>query len=140
MNAGAERIGLLSLASRDPGILYTQDQLGLLQAIADQVAGAIVKARLLGEAERRTRQLTTLNEVTRKLTSTLDLEPLLGTILNNAVEILNCEAGSLFMVDDQTDDLLISVAVGAVAESLVGQRHSGGLRGCGEERCAAVRR
>ena len=122
MNAGAETIGLLSLASRDPGILYTQDQLGLLQAIADQVAGAIVKARLLGEAERRTRQLTTLNEVTRKLTSTLDLEPLLGTILNNAVEILNCEAGSLFMVDEQTDDLLISVAVGAVAESLVGQR------------------
>lgn len=122
LNTGAETIGLLSLVSRDPNILYTQDQLGLLQAIADQVAGAIVKARLLGEAERRTRQLTTLNEVTRKLTSTLELEPLLETILNNAVEILNCEAGSLFMIDEQTDDLLISVAVGVVADSLVGQR------------------
>ncbi len=122
LNTGAETIGLLSLASRDPNILYTQDQLGLLQAIADQVAGAIVKARLLGEAERRTRQLTTLNEVTRKLTSTLELEPLLETILNNAVEILNCEAGSLFMIDEQTDDLVISVAVGVVADSLVGQR------------------
>ncbi|TLN09226.1 GAF domain-containing protein, partial [bacterium] len=58
LNAGAETIGLLSLAGREPNVYYTQEQLGLLQAIADQVAGAIVKARLLGEAERRTRQLT----------------------------------------------------------------------------------
>lgn len=122
LNAGAETIGLLSLANREPNVYYTQDQLGLLQAIADQVAGAIVKARLLGEAERRTRQLTTLNEVARQLTSTLELEPLLGSILNSAVEILNCEAGSLLMVDEQTDDLVISVAVGEVADSLIGHR------------------
>lgn len=122
LNAGAETIGLLSLADREPNVYYTQEQLGLLQSIADQVAGAIVKARLLGEAERRTRQLTTLNEVTRQLTSTLESEPLLNNILNKAVEILNCEAGSLLMVDEQTDDLIISVAVGAVADSLVGKR------------------
>ncbi|GAP14078.1 histidine kinase [Longilinea arvoryzae] len=122
LNTGAETIGLLSLADREPNVYYTQEQLGLLQAIADQVAGAIVKARLLGEAERRTRQLTTLNEVTRQLTSTLELKPLLSNILNKAVEILNCEAGSLLMVDDQTDDLVISVAVGEVADTLVGQR------------------
>ncbi len=122
LNTGAETIGLLSLADREPNVYYTQEQLGLLQAIADQVAGAIVKARLLGEAERRTRQLTTLNEVTRQLTSTLELTPLLSNILNKAVEILNCEAGSLLMVDEQTDDLVISVAVGEVADTLIGQR------------------
>jgi signal transduction histidine kinase len=120
LNTGAETIGLLSLADREPNVYYTQEQLSLLQAIADQVAGAIVKARLLGEAERRTRQLTTLNEVTRQLTSTLELKPLLNNILKNAVEILNCEAGSLLMADEQTGDLEISVAVGVVAESLIG--------------------
>ena len=101
--------------------MYTDEQLNLLQAIADQAAGAIVKARLLQEAERRTRQLTTLNEVARSLTSTLAIEPLLEQILYSAVEILNCEAGSLLLVEEETGDLVFKVASGPVAADLVGK-------------------
>ncbi len=122
LNAGAETIGVLSLGSRDPSVIYTDEQLNLLQAIADQAAGAIVKARLLQESERRTRQLTSLNEVARSLTSTLELDKLLNQILVNAVEILNCEAGSLLLIDSQTDELVFEVATGPVAADLIGKR------------------
>ncbi len=122
LNAGAETIGALSIGSRDGGTAYTRGQLELLQAIADQTAGAIVKSRLLQETQQRARQLTTLNEVTRQLTSTVDLEPLLQNVLENAVGILNCEAGSLFLIDEQTDELIFKVTVGPVAANLVGQR------------------
>jgi signal transduction histidine kinase/putative methionine-R-sulfoxide reductase with GAF domain len=122
LNAGAETIGTLSLGSAEPAVEYTPEQSKLLQAIADQVAGALVKARLLQETERRARQLTTLNEVTRKLTSTLETDPLLQSILDSAVEILNCEAGSLLMVDQAMDELVFKVTVGPVATSLVNQR------------------
>jgi len=122
LNAGAETIGTLSLGSRDPSITYTRDQLNLVQSIADQTAGAIVKARLLQESERRALQLATVNEVSRQLTSTLELEPLLQNILQSAVYILNCEAGSLLLVDPQTDEMVFRVAAGPVAENLVGRR------------------
>ncbi len=122
LNAGAESIGALSVGSRDPGTLYARGQLDLLQAIADQTAGAIVKARLLQEAEQRARQLSTLNDVTRQLTSTLDLEPLLQNILQSAVGILNCEAGTLFLVDDQTREMVFRVTAGPVNRELIGQR------------------
>jgi signal transduction histidine kinase len=122
LNAGAETIGVMSLGSRDPSIVYTDEQLNLLQAIADQAAGAIVKARLLQESERRTRQLTSLNEVARSLTSTLELDKLLNQILVNAVEILNCEAGSLLLIDSQTDELVFEVATGPVAADFIGKR------------------
>jgi signal transduction histidine kinase len=122
LNAGAESIGALSIGSRDGATAYTRGQLGLLQAIADQTAGAIVKARLLQETQQRARQLSTLNEITRQLTSTLELEPLLQNILENAVGILNCEAGSLFLLDEQTKELVFKVTVGPVAANLVGQR------------------
>jgi signal transduction histidine kinase len=122
LNTGAETIGVISTGSRDSSISYTSEQLNLLQAIADQAAGAIVKARLLNEADRRTKQLTTLNDVTRSLTSTLALEPLLNQILSDAVEILNCEAGSLLLVDEDTGDLIFEVALGPVGESLLGTR------------------
>ncbi|NWG34528.1 MAG: GAF domain-containing protein [Chloroflexi bacterium] len=122
LNSGAETIGALSVGSRDATVTYTRAQLNLLQSIADQTVGAIVKARLLQETEHRARQLATLNEITRQLTSTLDQEPLLRNILENAVNILNCEAGTLFMVDDQTGDLVFRVTIGPVAGNLLGQR------------------
>jgi signal transduction histidine kinase len=120
LNAGAETIGSVSVASRDPSVVYITEQVNLLQAIADQAAGAIVKARLLQETERRARQLTSLNEVARSLTSTLDINLLLNQILQSAVSILNCEAGSLLMVDLQTEELVFEVVVGPV--DLQGQR------------------
>jgi len=126
LNAGAETIGSLSVGSRDATVTYTRAQLDLLQAIADQTVGAIVKARLLQETEKRAHQLSILNEITRQLTSTLEQEPLLQNILENAVNILNCEAGTLFLMDEQTGDLVFRVTVGPVATNLLGQRLSAG--------------
>lgn len=126
LNAGAETIGALSLGSSDPSVEYSPEQILLLQAIADQVAGALVKARLLQETERRAHQLTSLNEVTRQLTSTLETDPLLHSILQSAVEILNCEAGSLLMVDEQADELIFKVTVGPVAGDLANHRMPAG--------------
>ncbi len=127
LNAGAETIGVIGIASRSPAVVYSEDQHSILQAIADQAAGAIVKARLLQESEQRTRQLATLNEVARNLTSTLEIDPLLNGILRSAVEILNCEAGSLLLLDEDTGELVFEVAVGPVAEDLIGKRLSPGV-------------
>ncbi len=126
LNAGAETIGALVAGSRNPAVTYAPEQANLFQSVADQAAGAIVKTRLLHEAERRALQLASLNDVTRQLTSTLELEPLLKTILNSAVEILNCEAGSLLLVDEQTDEIVFRVAVGPVGADLTGMRMPAG--------------
>src|SRR6185503_4663559 len=69
LNSGAETIGALSVGSRDATVIYTRAQLDLLQAIADQTVGAIVKARLLQETQKRAHQLSILNEITRQITS-----------------------------------------------------------------------
>ena len=122
LNAGAETIGALSVGSYDASVVYTTAQQELLQSIAEQTAGAIVKARLLLETQHRARQLSILNDITRQLTSTLETGPLLQNILDSAVTILNCEAGSLFLVDETTDELVFKVTVSPVAQNLVGQR------------------
>ncbi|MEJ2486309.1 MAG: GAF domain-containing protein [Anaerolineales bacterium] len=127
LNAGAEVIGVIAVGSYNPAILYTEDQYNILQAIADQAAGAIVKARLLEETETRARQLASLNEVTRGLTSTLEIDPLLKDIMSSAVEILNCEAGSLLLVDPETQELVYEVVIGPVADEFLGSRQPLGV-------------
>lgn len=122
LNAGAKTIGAMSIGSRDLGVVYTDEQRNLLQAIADQASGAIVKARSLEESERRAMQLAKLNEIGLGLTSTLDVKPLLQQILSSAADILECAAGSLFLVDPQTDELVFEVVLGPVADDLTGRR------------------
>ena len=122
LNAGADTIGAVSVGSRDPTAVFTEEQVDLLHAIADLAAGAIIKARLLAETETSERQMRTLNEIARRITSTLDLDTLLQEIMQNAVDILECEAGSLLMVDENTGESVFEVAIGPVGNELVGQR------------------
>ena len=122
LNTGADTIGAIGLGCRDPMRIYTNQQLNLLQSIANQAAGAIVKMRLIDETEQRAKQLNMLNEISRSLTSTLEIRPLLDQILKSATEILNCDAGSLFMIDESSGDLVFEVTAGPVADNLVGMR------------------
>jgi signal transduction histidine kinase/putative methionine-R-sulfoxide reductase with GAF domain len=121
LNAGAESLGALVVATRDPGTTFTTGQLDLLQAIADQTAGAIVKAQLLRETQQRASQLGKLNEVTRQLASTLELTPLLQNIVEGAVSILDCEAGLFYAIDETSSDLIVRATAGPISRDLLGQ-------------------
>ncbi|HET6846651.1 MAG TPA: GAF domain-containing protein, partial [Anaerolineales bacterium] len=121
LNAGAEAIGILSVGSRDSGIAYIQTQLELLQAVADQTAGAIVKARLLRETQQRAAQLSKLNDVTRQVASTLEMTALRQVIVEGAAGILDCEAAIFYAPDQPSGELVVRAAAGLAAGALVGQ-------------------
>ncbi len=121
LNAGAETIGVISIASRQPENYFSEAERDLLQAIADLTAGAIVNARLLAESQHRVNQLGQLNEISLELTTTLDLPALFSKILQNAIQILQCAAGYLVMVDNHAGELSIVAAHGADLPSIVGR-------------------
>jgi signal transduction histidine kinase/signal transduction protein with GAF and PtsI domain len=120
LNTRDETIGVLSLGNRDPSVVYTDEQAKLLHTIADQAASAIVKARLLEQAERRARQLTMLNEITQKMSSTLEWVPLLNQILSSAVDIVNSGSGFLLLRDEETDDFICQACFGDRVNQLLG--------------------
>jgi len=122
LNAGSGTLGAMTVASMDTAQTFADDQLRIFAAIADQAATALEKARLYSQTEERAKQLATLNDVAQVITSTLDLDTLLQRVLESAVTILGCEAGSLFLVDDETNDSVLRVAVGPVAKDIIGIR------------------
>ena len=77
LNASNNTLGTMIAASYTQGVIFTDDQLKVFWAIADQAATALDKARLFRETENRSLQLQTLNEISKELSSTLDLENLL---------------------------------------------------------------
>ncbi len=122
LNAGNRVLGAMVVASSTQGVIFTDEQLKVFWRIADQAATALDKARLFRETEERARQLASLNLVSQEMSSTLDLENLLLRILRSAVNILNAEAGTLFLVDESTGELVFKVVEGGGAEDLVGTR------------------
>lgn len=132
LNAGAETIGIMSVASFEMGVTFTEDQVKIFWTIADQAASAIVKATLYEQTEQRARQLATLNEVSTSMASNLDLHSLLQRILESSMDILGCEAGSLFLTDEETGEYVFRVAAGPVGHNLIGMRIAPGKGLVGE--------
>ncbi|ADV82684.1 SpoIIE family protein phosphatase [Terriglobus saanensis] len=81
-------IGVLDIESELPSN-FTDDQRRLLELVASRMAIAIENARLYTRVSRQAQTLTVLNEISRELTSILDLDDLLeriGTLLKRVVD------------------------------------------------------
>jgi GAF domain-containing protein/anti-sigma regulatory factor (Ser/Thr protein kinase) len=107
-----EAIGALAVTRREPGG-FTADEIALLQTFADQAVIAIENARLLTELRARTqeltrsvKQLTALGEVGRAVSSTLDLETVLTTIVSRAVELSGLDGGVVFEYDGGAEEFV----------------------------------
>ena len=124
LNAGDQVIGVMNVSSFDPAVTYSDEQLEIFSAIADQAAAILDKARLYREMEEHARRLAALNEVGSVITSTLDLHTALNLIMDKAVELLQAEAGSLLLVDQDTGELVFGVTAGPGSADLVGTRLS----------------
>src|SRR5262249_29968798 len=90
---------------------FTEGQIALMETFADQAAIAIENARLLTELQARTQeltrsvaQLTALGEVGRAVSSTLDLETVLTTIVGRAVELSATTGGVIYEHDEATGE------------------------------------
>lgn len=80
------------------------------------------QARAVHDATVRMRHLSTIYEVGRSITSTLDIDTVLDLGVRKVVEMLNAQAGSILLLDKTTDELVFRVVDGPVSESLLGRR------------------
>jgi signal transduction histidine kinase len=111
-------IGVVSVSRAAPGP-FADSQIGLLETFADQAVIAIENVRLFNELQARTRDLTrsvdelqALGEVSRAVSSTLDLETVLNTIVTRAVRLSGASGGVIYEYDETTQELSISAAHG----------------------------
>jgi signal transduction histidine kinase len=105
-------IGGISVAWAEPGPASASN-IALLKTFADQAVIAVENVRLFTELQARTAELTqsvekltALGEVSQALSSTLDLDTVLTTIVNRAVHLSGANGGSIFEYDDLTEEFL----------------------------------
>ena len=101
-------IGSIAVARSQAGLLPDR-QVDLLKTFADQAVIAIENVRLFQELEARTEDLTrsvgelrALGEVSQAVSSTLDLDTVLATIVARAVELSGSYSGIIYEFDEST--------------------------------------
>ncbi len=89
---------------------FPESQVTLLETFADQAVIAIENVRLFKELQARTGELTrsvqelqALGEVSQVLSSTLDLETVLNTIVSRATQIAGTDGGSVYEYDEGSE-------------------------------------
>jgi len=95
---------------------FSGKQIELVETFADQAVIAIENTRLFEEVQARNRDLTALGEVGRAVSSTLDLNVVLKTIVERAVELSGTDAGSIFYYRPESGRFELGETVGLDAE------------------------
>ncbi|MCC6388499.1 MAG: GAF domain-containing protein [Dehalococcoidia bacterium] len=78
---------------------YTPERVRLARGIADFIAVAIENARLFSETEARSREAETLLDVSLSTAQTLDLQPLLGSILQNLRRVIPYSGSAIIRME-----------------------------------------
>ena len=91
-------IGVLDIESPIPGYFNIEHQ-KLLMPLASRIAVAIENARLYSRVARQARSLTLLNEISRDITSILNLDALLERIGTSLGRIVDFQMFSILLLD-----------------------------------------
>lgn len=97
-------IGVLDVEAGQPGA-FTEEHKRLLTLFASRIAAGIENARLYTRVSRQARQLTLLTEISRELTSILNVDELLKRIADLVTRIIDYQMFSILLLD-KTGSLL----------------------------------
>jgi sigma-B regulation protein RsbU (phosphoserine phosphatase) len=98
-------IGVIDLEARAPGY-FTEEHRRLLELIGSRMAVGIENAQLYTRTTRQARTLLLLNEISRELTSILNLDELLKRIAELLNRIIDYQMFSILLVDDTGQKLV----------------------------------
>lgn len=84
----------------------------MLQAVTTQAANALKHAQLFENFERARREESRLLEITNAISQELQLDTLLGKIIDAATDMLDADRATLFIFDAKTNELWSRVARG----------------------------
>jgi PAS domain S-box-containing protein len=106
-----EARGLIQVEQQLADKPLTQQQIRLARALGSQVAVAIENARLSAETAERFEELYVINELSRAISSELDLDKVIKVVRNQVPALVQVDELYLALYDHDTDEITFPLAV-----------------------------
>ena len=110
----------LSSETANPGIIvlsfnephdFSNEEIAFCRQSSAQIAVTILKTKALEAARQRSEELSALRATIADITSELELQKLLHTLLERAIRMMKADGGDFCMVDEQTGDLRVVASI-----------------------------
>lgn len=118
MIAGEKVLGIIAVQSYTHEGAYDEGHLELLSTISSQAVVALENAKLFDKYEVKVNQLSTLLEVSRRLSLTLSFDKVLSEIASNVKEVLDCDLSILYTLENG-DTLQPKAVIGRSVQRVV---------------------
>jgi PAS domain S-box-containing protein len=112
MHLRGSLIGWFALGPQLSDLAYDHQSLDFLGTLADQACVALENARLYGEMQQRATELAMLAMVSSAISSSLDLEQVLQTIVESVVKVINCDKSAIFELSQDGQSLKMRMSKG----------------------------
>lgn len=119
--AREELVGVITLVHSHPGF-FSQDHLALMNSIADQASMSILNARLYGESQRHAGVMSALANSSAVISSSVKLDEVLQSILEQSMQGLRVEAVSLALLDPTESELVYRATTSQNHNKIIGYR------------------
>ena len=133
LRRGDQTLGAITVACKEVRP-FSDRETAILEIFADQAVIAIENVRLFTELQQRTQELArsverlqALGEVGLAVSSTLDIQQVLSTILNHAVQLTSADSGTIYEFENQTGRLVRQAVNGITEEDAQALQDLGGL-------------
>ncbi len=105
-------VGVLELLRFPPSPAFDPRDTEMATTMGHQLGMTMENARLYSEAAKRVVQSSTLMELSAILNSTLQISEVLRLAVEAATRLMECEVGSLLLLNEECDELVFEVALG----------------------------
>ena len=111
-------LGVLEILNKRNRKPFHREDLELLDAIATQLGTLIENVQLFRKYDDKVKKLRILKEVSQVLNSTLDEKEVRRRAIEAATHLMDAEAGSLLLIDEEKQELFFEVALGKQGEQI----------------------
>lgn len=103
-------IGVLDVQHTQVGAFHAED-VQAIQTLADQLVVSIANAQLYAQARQRVAELSALQQVSLKITASLDTWSVLETIAQTTLSLTRADDIHIYLYDAETDTLVFGTAL-----------------------------
>lgn len=119
---GEQSIGLIQLEQRTGENVVLQQKVRLARALSSQVAIAIQNARLSSETTAQFEELLIINELSRTISSTLNLDKMIAVVRDQVPRVVEATELYLALYDEETQEITYPLAVRQGEEFIISPR------------------
>lgn len=105
LRRGGKIIGALEAINKQDGKFTLKDR-QILVSLADQIAIALDNAALYQRVKREIKERELLYEVSKRISSSLDLNEVMGLILDSLREVVRYDAAGIYLVDPEASHIV----------------------------------